>query len=153
MKRFFIICVGAILLDRVVKYAVMSMMQMYQSIPLIQGVLHLTYIQNQGAAFGILQGQRIFFILVTLVVIALILIYMRQVKENTLLQVAFGLQLGGAVGNLIDRLAYGGSVIDFIDFRIIDFPVFNIADSAIVIGVALFALDVLREWKKERHAA
>jgi len=152
MKKFYLICVGVIIFDRVTKYLVTSSMKLGETIPLIQDVFHFTHVRNTGAAFGILAGQRLFFILITLAVVVMLLLYARQVKDNRLLQIAFGLQLGGAVGNLIDRLMHG-TVIDFFDFRVINFPVFNIADSAIVIGVSLFAIDVLLEWKKERYEA
>jgi len=152
MKKFYLICVGVIIFDRVTKYLVTSSMNLGETIPLIQDVFHFTHVRNTGAAFGILAGQRLFFILITLAVVVMLLLYASQVKDNRLLQIAFGLQLGGAVGNLIDRLMHG-TVIDFFDFRVINFPVFNIADSAIVIGVSLFAIDVLLEWKKERYEA
>lgn len=145
MRKRFGIGLGVLLIDRISKYLVANLLEEGQSIPLIRGIVHLTYVRNTGAAFGILSGQRFFFIAVTLVAVMLLIIYARQVKGNGLLQVAFGLLLGGAVGNLIDRLVYV-AVIDFIDFRI--WPVFNFADMAIVIGVALFALDLVLEWKQ-----
>jgi len=154
MKKFYLICLGVFILDRITKYITISRMQEYQTIPIVKDVLHFTYIRNPGAAFGILAGQRWFFIVVTLAVIVLIMLYSRQVKGNGLLQLAFGLQLGGALGNLYDRLLHAdGKVIDFVDFRLINFAVFNIADAALVIGVGLFALDVLLDWKNERYEA
>lgn len=150
MKKLYLISLGVFLVDRATKFAVVRFMELGQTIPVIPGIFQLRYILNPGAAFGILQGQRYFFILTTLAVVVLILVYARQVRDNNLLQVAFGLQLGGAAGNLIDRIS-SGEVVDFFDFHI--WPVFNIADSALVIGVILFALDVVLEWKKERHEA
>lgn len=150
MKKLYLISLGVFLVDRATKFAVVRVMELGQTIPVIPGVFQLRYILNPGAAFGILQGQRYFFILTTLAVVVLILIYARQVRDNNLLQVSFGLQLGGAAGNLIDRISTG-EVVDFFDVHI--WPVFNIADSALVIGVILFALDVVLEWKKERHEA
>src|SRR5690554_135295 len=130
---------------------VLTLMELRQTVPILQDIFHFTYRRNAGAAFGILAGQRLFFILVALAVIVIILLYARQVKENALLQIAFALQLGGALGNLYDRLIYG-EVVDFLDFKIWPF-VFNIADAALVVGVALFALDVLMEWRHERKQA
>lgn len=150
MRKIYILGLVVILLDQASKLAVDFWMNHGQTIPIIQGIFHITYVQNRGAAFGILAGQRLFFILVTFAVVVLLLVYARQIKDNPLLQTAFGLQIGGAIGNLIDRM-WHMYVIDFLDFRI--WPVFNIADIAIVTGVALFALDVLLEWKQTRHEA
>lgn len=151
MKRFYIFCLVVVLLDRASKFMVLTLMELGQTVPILQDIFHFTYVRNAGAAFGILAGQRLFFILVALAVIVIILLYARQVKENALLQIAFALQLGGALGNLYDRLIYG-EVVDFLDFKIWPF-VFNIADAALVVGVALFALDVLMEWRHERKQA
>jgi len=151
VKRFYIFCLVVVLLDRASKFMVLTLMELGQTVPILQDIFHFTYVRNAGAAFGILAGQRLFFILVALAVIVIILLYARQVKENALLQIAFALQLGGALGNLYDRLIYG-EVVDFLDFKIWPF-VFNIADAALVVGVALFALDVLMEWRHERKQA
>lgn len=113
-----------------------------ESIPVVPGIFHITYVRNAGAAFGLFQHQTGLFVAVTAVVIALIVLYGRQAaRGQPLLALALGLQLGGAVGNLVDRLR-GGTVVDFLDFRV--WPVFNLADSAIVIGGALFAWFLLR---------
>jgi signal peptidase II len=104
-----------------------------------------TYVENRGAAFGLLQDQTIFFVLVGFVVIGVIAASYRYLPRSGLrLHLALGLQLGGAVGNLIDRVRQG-YVVDFVDFGYQSnwWPVFNVADSAIVIGVALLALNAL----------
>lgn len=152
MKRFFLVALGAILLDRATKYIVARWMQIGQTIPVIKDALHITYVRNAGAAFGILQGKRWFLIIAAAAVVVIILLYARQMRGNKLMEVALGLMLAGALGNLYDRVFYS-VVVDFIDFRLINFAIFNIADSAITIGVALFALDVLREHKRGRHEA
>ncbi len=110
-------------------------MSLYESIPLIEGWVHFTSSRNRGAAFSILQNQRFFFIFLTLIVVVFLVYYIWQIRYSQKL-FAFGLSLilGGAIGNLIDR-ALTGEVIDFIDIRIINFAIFNIADSAITIGV------------------
>lgn len=151
MKRMYIIAILVLVFDQVSKYAVRTMMYINQSIPLIPKVLHLTYVRNTGAAFGILAGKRLFFIIASLVVVGALLIYSREVKGSVMLQLAFGLMLGGAVGNLLDRIIFHW-VTDFIDVKIFP-PIFNFADSALVIGVCLFALDSILEWKRERRAA
>ncbi|HOB34412.1 MAG TPA: signal peptidase II [Bacillota bacterium] len=152
MKIFFLLCLGVLLLDRASKFLICNMLEVGQTVPIIDDVLHLTYMQNTGAAFGILQGRRWFLIAVAAAVAVVILLYVRRLQDNKLLQVAFALQLGGALGNLYDRIFYSW-VVDFIDFRLINFAIFNIADSALVVGVILFALDVIREWKIERREA
>ncbi len=120
------------------------------SVPLIPHVVWLTLITNTGAAFGILANQSVLFVLIALVVIVVILIYWRYVPSDRLwVQVALGLQLGGATGNLLDRLRYGGQVIDFIDLKF--WPVFNLADSAIVVGVTILAIYLF--FNDERRAS
>lgn len=122
-----------ILIDQITKFLINANFQLNQSFPLIKNILHLTYIQNFGAGFGILQNQQWILIFVSLFVIGVIYYYIDRIKEKEiLLQVLVGFVLGGTIGNLIDRLIYG-FVIDFLDFRI--WPVFNIADSFVTIGV------------------
>ncbi len=112
-----------------------------RSIPIAGEYVRLTYVENRGAAFGLLQNQTDFFILVGLVVIGVIVASYRYIPEpNWLLNVCLGLQMGGAVGNLIDRIRVG-YVVDFVDLTF--WPVFNVADSAICVGVAGLALSVL----------
>lgn len=130
--------------DVITKSLVASHMQPGDSVPVIPGLLSITYIRNAGAAFGLLQNQTLLFLVITAAVIILIVTYGRRVaRSSPVLGVAFGLQLGGALGNLLDRLLHA-RVIDFIDFKVWPF-IFNVADMAIVIGGALFALVVLRE--------
>ena len=114
-----------------------------QSISIMGDVLRLTYVANRGAAFGILQEQTLFFVLVGVGVIGVILAsYWYFPVNGALLNLALGLQLGGAVGNLIDRVRYG-YVVDFIDVSV--WPVFNLADSAIVVGVGILAFRLLQK--------
>lgn len=151
MKRMYIIAAIALLLDQASKYAVRAWMHIGHSIPLIPRVLHLTYVRNTGAAFGILAGKRLFFIIASLAVVAVLIVYSREVKGSPWLQAAFGLMLGGAAGNLVDRVLLHW-VTDFIDVKIFP-PIFNLADSALVVGVGLFALDMILEWKREGQGA
>ena len=150
MKRFIWIGLAVVILDHITKYLVTRNMTLHQSIPVIPEVFHLTYVRNPGAAFGILPNQRLFFVLVTLVVLGVLIYFANQKGNSALLLTSFGLMLGGAVGNLIDRILWI-TVIDFFDFRF--FPVFNIADSAIVIGVGLFALDMLLDTRRNKGEA
>jgi signal peptidase II len=114
-------------------------------------MLRFTYVENRGAAFGLLQDQTVFFVLVGLVVIGVIAASYRYLPRSGFrLHLALGLQLGGAVGNLIDRVRQG-YVVDFVDFgyRSNWWPVFNVADSAICVGVALLALNLLTTSESE----
>ena len=104
-----------------------------RSVPVLGPYIRFTYVENRGAAFGLLQEQTSFFILVGLTVIGVILYSLRQMSRPSLiLTLSLGLQLGGAIGNLIDRIRFG-YVVDFMDLSV--WPVFNVADSAIVCGV------------------
>lgn len=116
-----------------------------QSISIAGDFVRLTFVMNRGAAFGVLQNQNALFVVVSGVVIAVIIgSYRYSPIRSPLLNLALGLQLGGAVGNLIDRLRLG-YVVDFVDVGV--WPVFNVADSAIVIGVGILAFHLLRSPK------
>ena len=130
-----------LVLDQLTKYIIINQFSLHQSIPIIEDIFHFTYVQNPGAAFGILKGQTTFFIIVTIIaVVGIIYLYNELEETGFLLYLALGLALGGIFGNLIDRIRFG-YVIDFLDFRI--WPVFNIADSAIVVAVAIFSYYLL----------
>jgi signal peptidase II len=132
-------------LDRVTKTLVQTRMASGASIPVIPGLLRITYTRNAGAAFGLLQHQTLFFIAVTVAVVILIVTYGgRAARGQPALAVALGLQLGGALGNLVDRLRVG-TVVDFIDFYRIWPFIFNVADAALVTGGLLFALILIRQ--------
>ncbi len=123
-----------IFLDQLVKYIVSKNMSLNESIPIIKNILHLTYIHNTGASFGILKGQQVFLIIISIIVILLILYYFYKTKDNLKIKISAALILAGAIGNLIDRIRLN-YVTDFIDFRI--WPAFNVADSCITIGAIL----------------
>ncbi|AQS59033.1 signal peptidase II [Desulforamulus ferrireducens] len=146
MLRFLLVLILTVAIDLYSKFIVMNKMVLGQSIPLWTNVFHLTYIHNPGAAFGMLAGKTWFFVTITtLVLLGLLLSYRWIAKAGLLYQVALGLVAGGALGNLRDRIVYS-KVIDFLDFRI--WPIFNLADTAICIGVGLILLDALRDLKK-----
>ena len=127
-------------LDQFTKHLIVSLMGVGQSVPVIPNFLSITYVLNPGAAFGMLPYRTAFFIVVTVVVMVFIVFYYRSLPAGfNLLRLGLALQLGGAAGNLIDRLRHSGYVIDFISFNIFP-PVFNVADSAIVIGVGVFLI-------------
>jgi signal peptidase II len=140
-----------ILLDWSTKYLVMTRMAEFAEIPLIPGFFSLQFVYNPGAAFGMLAHQRWLFVLITLVVIgALIVLAFREEGRRPLMPWAVGLLLGGAIGNLIDRIRWG-KVVDFFLFyyKSWSFPNFNIADMAITFGVALLIIHVMRYGEKE----
>ncbi|MDP2211995.1 MAG: signal peptidase II [Candidatus Aquicultor sp.] len=145
---FYIVATLIIVIDQITKAIVRSAMPIGESLPLIPGVLYLTHIANSGAAFGILQNNRVIFFVAAAVVISLIFCFQRSLgKDNRAMNFCLGLVMGGAIGNLIDRVTIG-AVTDFIDFRF--WPVFNVADSAIVIGAIFLGLIILSLAKEER---
>lgn len=145
---FYIIAVIVLIIDQLWKSAIVKWMEVGQTIPLWEGVFHITSLRNKGAAFGILQGQRWFFIIVTLIVVLGIIYYFQtEGRKNRRISFALSLLLGGALGNFFDRLIRG-EVVDSLDFRLIDYPIFNLADVFIVSGVALMILDMWLETRK-----
>lgn len=132
--------------DQYTKLAIQSDMFLGQSIPLIHGVFHLTYIQNTGGAFGIMRNSANLFIVISVIVIAFIIYFLlKEENRDAFIQVIFALILGGAVSNLIDRIRLG-YVVDFLDFMV--WPVFNIADAAISIGMVMLLIRII--FKKEK---
>ena len=134
--------IGIILFDQIVKHIVALNMKAGETIPIVQNIFHITYILNPGAAFGILENERIFFIFAGIIVLIIgIYIFPKLKKQGKLVRFGAIFLLSGAVGNLIDR-AQTGLVVDFIDFRI--WPVFNIADIAIVCGTFFIIYSVMK---------
>ena len=128
-------------LDQLTKWLVRTNMALGQSIP-GEGIFRLTYTTNTGGAFGILANQAFLLALVAVISIAVFLIYLRYIPlKSALLKIGLGLDFGGAIGNLIDRLRFGGRVTDFIDIG--PWPVFNVADMSIVIGTIIIACYLL----------
>ncbi len=134
---FFLIIV-LIVLDQITKYIVVDNMELYESIPIIKGIFHITYAQNTGAAFSILQDKVSFFIIVTVIVSIVIFFTMIRYynRFDKVLLYSLALILAGAIGNLIDRVRLQ-HVTDFLDFRI--WPIFNVADMSVVSGAFLMA--------------
>lgn len=135
---FLIISVLFLAADLITKYFVATNMTVGATIPLFKNIFHLTYVQNTGAAFSILAGQRLLLILMPALVIIFIAIYVLIKKpKNRLLMLSLSMIVSGGLGNLIDRIRFG-YVIDFFDFRLINFPVFNVADIWVTLGAAIF---------------
>ena len=126
-----------IVLDQLIKYLIVNNMFLGESIPVIPHLLHLTYI----LAFGILEHQRFFFIFIAVILIfAIVYFYSKIIKLNKLFQLGIAMLFSGAIGNMIDRI-FIGKVVDYIDFRI--WPIFNLADIAIVCGCIIIIYELL----------
>ncbi|MBI3087976.1 MAG: signal peptidase II [Candidatus Omnitrophica bacterium] len=140
--RPWLIAAATVGIDQAAKLIVRAAFVPAQSLPVIPPVFHLTYVQNTGAAFGLLQGHPEVFVILSVVVAGwMIRELLRRRLRARLTDLALALILGGAVGNLIDRVRFG-YVVDFLDFRV--WPVFNVADSCISVGVGLLLLSQFR---------
>jgi len=139
------IAVFVFVVDRGLKALVESSMRLGESIPLIPGFLSLTYIRNDGGAFGILGGSRVVLLLRSAVAIGVVLWMLFSGSSSRLTSLGCGLILGGAAGNLLDRLTTG-EVTDYVHFSF--WYIFNAADAAIVVGVAILLLSALRPQEK-----
>ena len=155
MKKKSLIALISILLlivfDQIIKYLIVSNFNIGEEKILIDNFLKFIYIRNTGAAFGIFSGNIIFLIGISLFLIFYIIKEMKKNINNNLSLLSFSLILGGAVGNLIDRI-FRGYVVDFISFTLFqrEMSIFNIADMYITIGVILLIYIVLKEGKYER---
>ena len=142
MFLFSVVAVIAIILDMITKYIAINVFRLSE-LELIKNVLYFTYLENRGAAFGILQNQRWFFIVITIVVLLAVIIWIIVKKpKSRLLLLSLGMISGGGIGNFIDRIRFS-YVVDFIDVRIINYPVFNVADCFVVIGAVLMIIYIL----------
>ncbi|MDP4105518.1 MAG: signal peptidase II [Bacillota bacterium] len=150
---YYLIAILVILLDQVTKWLIVSKMAFGDSIPIINNILYITSHRNRGAAWGILQGQMWLFYAITLVVIFAIIYYIQKAaKGKWLLGISLALMLGGAIGNFIDRV-FRKEVVDFIHTFIFgyNFPVFNVADSSLCIGVVLLMIVMLRDERETKE--
>lgn len=147
MFMFFFIVAATFLVDQLSKAAVQMLMYQGESIPVAPPVFYLTFIMNPGAAFGLLAYQTTLFVTVTVLLVAGVLLGYKKIPTGRpLLRYGLGLVVGGALGNLVDRLRYG-RVVDFLDFRV--WPVFNLADTAIVIGACFLVWELLKDTGKK----
>lgn len=131
-------------------WAVTALAQTNRVISVIDGVFEFRYAENPGVAFSMLEGQRWLFIPITIIIsgVLLLMLLRSPLRRYKLFNITCVLILAGAVGNLIDRIAYG-YVIDFLYFRLIDFPIFNFADCCVVVGAGLLFLFVLFVMKED----
>jgi signal peptidase II len=137
-----------LLIDQGTKYLVYSNLELYQSVEVINGFFHITFIENKGAAHGILQNMTWLFISVTVVAIAA-MIYVLKKSNSKWLSVSLSILIGGATGNLLDRVFREGRVVDFMDFYFgsYNYAIFNLADSSVVIGTILLSIYILFIYK------
>ncbi|MEC5422768.1 signal peptidase II [Virgibacillus sp. C22-A2] len=151
MYLYYLLALAVIVIDQITKWAVVKTMALGEKITIIENFFYLSSHRNKGAAWGILQGQMLFFYIVTVIVVIGVIVYMQKyAKESKTLGIALSLILGGAIGNFIDRV-FRKEVVDFFDFIIFNynFPIFNIADSALVVGVTLIIIaTIIDETKK-----
>jgi signal peptidase II len=140
-----------ILLDQGTKFWVLASLKPIHNMTLVEGFMDLTFVENRGVAFGMFSGQRWFILLLTgIIAVGLIWFYkaMPKKKEYFPLRVSLVMVLSGAIGNIIDRL-FRGYVVDFFEFTFFEWPVFNVADIYVVVGVTLLALMILFVVKDE----
>lgn len=148
------IIVGIVGIDQLTKWLAVIYLQGEPSFPLWREVLHFTYVENTGMAFGMLKDHRwVFMVFSTVSIIALLVYLFRFRPQSRWMQIPMAMIVGGGIGNMIDRI-FLGYVIDFIDFTLIDFAVFNIADSFVCVGAGILIvyllIDLFREIKLER---
>ena len=152
LYMYYLIALLIILIDQFTKWLVVKYMTLGESIPIIENLLYITSHRNRGAAWGILQGQMWFFYIVTTVVIIGIVYYIRKYSTDKLTGISLGLILGGAIGNFIDRI-FRNEVVDFVHTYIFSysFPVFNVADASLCIGVGLLVIAMFMEEKRAKE--
>ena len=152
MLIYYIIAFIIVGIDQLTKYLTVQNIPLHETVEVIPSLLSFTYYQNTGAAWSILEGQMIFFYIVTLIVIAVIIYYMQSYgKQDKFFAFSLSLILGGAIGNFIDRL-FLQFVVDMIRVEFIDFPIFNVADMSLTVGVALMIIYLFYdEWKEYRQ--
>ncbi|MBO4934660.1 MAG: signal peptidase II [Clostridia bacterium] len=150
MLLFFLLSAALVATDQITKALAVAYLKPVTTVPIIRDVLHLTYRENTGAAFSILNGFRWGFVILAVIVCGIVIyINVSRKIDSKLFYASSILVVAGAIGNVIDRIATG-AVVDFIDFRLIDFPVFNFADICLTVGVAMLFIYFLFFYGKEK---
>jgi signal peptidase II len=146
--RSAVVAAAVVLVDQITKLAIVERLGIGESLPVLSGLVNLRHIRNTGAVFGIMKGAGTYFTVFSIVAAAvLVIVLFLARKASVLVKVSLGLILGGAVGNLIDRLRFG-NVIDFVDVGVgqgVRWPCFNVADLAITVGVAFLVVNTLKK--------
>lgn len=144
-KNVSILGVVLIIVDQILKLVISGLIPLGESIEVIKNFFYITYVNNYGGAWSILNNQVVYLVIITILVLFMLIKYMGKFKVNIRNEIAFGLLFGGIFGNLIDRVCFG-FVKDFLDFKIFgyNFPVFNFADIAIFFGVILLGIAIIK---------
>jgi len=144
-KNVSILGVVLIIVDQILKLVISGLIPLGESIEVIKNFFYITYVNNYGGAWSILNNQVVYLVIITIIVLFMLIKYMSKFKVNIRNEIAFGLLFGGIFGNLIDRVCFG-FVKDFLDFKIFgyNFPVFNFADIAIFFGVILLGIAIIK---------
>lgn len=152
--KYYVVAFILVVLDQWTKWLVVSDMELGERIPLIDPYLGLLSHRNRGAAWGMLEGQMwLFFIITTIVIVGIVYYFHRHAQNQPLFQLGLMVLLGGAIGNFIDRL-FRGEVVDFVDVLIpvinYEFPIFNVADAALTVGVVIIFIFILLDERKQK---
>lgn len=144
-KNVCLLGTAVLIIDQFLKIFISHFLSLGESISVIKNFFAIKYVNNYGGAWSIFNNQVVFLVLITFFILYLLIRYMNKFKDNIRNAIAFGLLFGGIIGNLIDRICYG-YVKDFLAFKIFgyNFPVFNLADIAIVIGVIIMAIGIIK---------
>lgn len=146
------IIIGGIVVDQLTKLLATLYLEPVGTVPIIKDAVHLTYHTNRGAAWGMMADSRwIFMTVSTVAIIAMLIFLYGGLSERRIYTVSVAMIISGGIGNMIDRILFG-AVVDFIDFRIIDFPIFNGADSFVCVGAAILILALIMDIIKEAKA-
>lgn len=157
MILIFAIILGIVGLDQLTKALAVIYLQGEPSFPIWQDVLHFTFVKNPGAAFGMLSNARwVFMTLSTIAIVGILFYLIKYRPQSKWLTVSLAMIVGGGIGNMIDRVLLG-YVVDFIDFTLINFAVFNVADSFVTVGAGILivylVLDIIKDYKKNKANA
>lgn len=152
--KYYFVAFVLIVLDQWTKWLVVRDMELGERIPLVDPYLGLLSHRNRGAAWGMLEGQMwLFFIITTIVIVGIVYYFHRHAQNQPLFQLGLMVLLGGAIGNFIDRL-FRGEVVDFVDVLIplinYEFPIFNVADAALTVGVVIIFIFILLDERKQK---
>lgn len=155
MIFFFGICAAVVILDQLSKYLVVQYIGEGAVVKCVDGLFHLTYIKNKGAAFGMLADHRWVFMVVSVLAIGAIIVYLLKAKPQSMWEkAALGMIVGGGIGNMIDRVL-NGYVVDFVEVEFMNFAVFNVADAFVTVSCVILIIYVLsisfKEKKKENE--
>lgn len=146
-KKIYLLAIIGIILDQTTKLLITSLLKLNEIVNVINGFFSITYVRNTGAAWGMFSNNTLLLSIISILFLIFFIKYIEELsKVSFFYEIAFGLIVGGIVGNLIDRL-FRGYVIDFFRFIILDYnyPIFNIADTLIVIGVIILIINFVRD--------